>query len=250
MNVNSTLSIFFCLIFVIESRDLPKYFPNCHRYDPKINECLVKATEQVKPFLAKGVPELSMPPLEPFIIPEVVLEQGTSALNFKATLTNVTIHGITNYKFSRFEFDVPNMQFFCDADLGEMIIKGNYTVNGKILIAPIVGSGTFVASIDNCNATVYQKVEVRKKKGVDYIFPVHTNSSIYVGGPKVNLNGLFDGNPELNNVTNKVISDNIDELFEDIRPVIDKVLTNILEDFLLKAVEGQVPFDKLYPPIP
>lgn len=53
--------------------------------------------------LAKGVPELNMPPVEPLNIPEIKLEQGTRALNFKAVLKNVKIHGMTSYKFSRFE---------------------------------------------------------------------------------------------------------------------------------------------------
>lgn len=42
---------------------------------------------------------------------------------------------------------------------------------------------------------MYQKVEVIKKNGLDYINPVRTNSTIHVGGPKVNLK--FDGNSDL-----------------------------------------------------
>lgn len=47
-------------------------------------------------------------------------------------------------------------------------------------------------------------------------------------------------------ITNKVISENINELFEDLRPVLEEVITRILEDLILKALESQVPFDKLY----
>lgn len=80
-----------------------KNFPHCKRFDPKLNQCLLKATETVKPFLAKGVPEVSLPPLEPFNIPEVTLQQGTSSLNFKAVLKNLWVRGLTDYTFSRFE---------------------------------------------------------------------------------------------------------------------------------------------------
>lgn len=44
-----------------------------------------------------------MPQLEPFKIPEILLEQGTSALNFKALLKDIWAHGLTDYTFSRFE---------------------------------------------------------------------------------------------------------------------------------------------------
>lgn len=47
-------------------------------------------------------------------------------------------------------------------------------------------------------------------------------------------------------ITNKVINDNANELFEDLRPVIEEVITRILEDLILKALESQVPLEKLY----
>lgn len=49
----------------------------------------------------------------------------------------------------------------------------------------------------NSNITAYQQVEFIKKKGVDYVRPVSTNTTMIVGGPKVHLDGLFDGNEEL-----------------------------------------------------
>uniref|UniRef100_A0A6P7G0V7 Uncharacterized protein LOC114334791 n=1 Tax=Diabrotica virgifera virgifera TaxID=50390 RepID=A0A6P7G0V7_DIAVI len=245
--------IFFVNLFVdvLAVKNLPSYLPNCHRYDKKLNQCLLDATEKVKPYLAKGIPELNIPSFEPFIIPEINLEQGTNALNFKAKLLNTEIHGLTKYKFTKFDFDVPNLQFFCDCQIQDLKLRGNYTVTGKILLAPIEGKGTFTASVDNCNATVYQKVTTEKRKnGLEFIVPVHTNSSISVSGPKANLKGLFDDNSELSGITNKVINDNVSELFEDLKPVLEKILTGILEDLLLKALESQIPFDMLYPPIP
>lgn len=79
------------------------YFPRCYRNDPKLNECLLKATETVKPFLIKGVPELNVPTIEPLIIPSIELEQGSQALNFKASLMNVTVHGLSSYHLDKFE---------------------------------------------------------------------------------------------------------------------------------------------------
>lgn len=64
----------------------------------------MKATEIVKPFLIKGVPELGIPAIEPYTIPEITLEQGTQALNFKAQLKNVVVKGLGGYKFSKFEY--------------------------------------------------------------------------------------------------------------------------------------------------
>lgn len=79
------------------------YFPKCKRHDPGLNQCLLKATNTVKPFLIKGVPELGIPPIEPFEIPQVSLQQGTQALKFKASLSHIKAYGLSSYKFSKFE---------------------------------------------------------------------------------------------------------------------------------------------------
>lgn len=42
---------------------------------------------------------------------------------------------------------------------------------------------------------MYQKIEIIKKRGLDFVNPTLTNSTIHVGGPKVNLK--FEGNTEL-----------------------------------------------------
>lgn len=79
------------------------YFPRCNRNDPKINQCMVEAANFVKPFLIKGVPELGIKPITPYFIPEVSFDQGTRAINFKATLSNVSLFGLDSYEVTQFE---------------------------------------------------------------------------------------------------------------------------------------------------
>lgn len=47
--------------------------------------------------------------------------------------------------------------------------------------------------------------------------------------------------------TNEVIQDNVDKLFEDLRPVIEKVITSLIEDLIFRVLANNVPYDKLYP---
>lgn len=48
---------------------------------------------------------------------------------------------------SYYRFDVPTYQFFCQATVGAILLDGDYTVSGKVLIAPIEGKGRFTAEI-------------------------------------------------------------------------------------------------------
>ncbi|XP_048521145.1 uncharacterized protein LOC109537269 isoform X1 [Dendroctonus ponderosae] len=226
----------------------PSFFPTCFRNDPNLNRCLVEATEMIRPYLAKGIPELKVPPFEPFNIPEIKLEQGTSALNFKALLKNVMAYGLTNYTFSQFDFDVPNLQFFCTAKIHKMKLAGDYTVTGKILVAPIQGGGKFTAGIDSVDVFVYQKYKTSTRKdGKVHLVPIGTNSTISVQEPKLNLQGLFEGNEELTAATNKAINDNADELVIELKPVLEDLISKILEDLLFKTISNNIPWDDLYP---
>ncbi|XP_049822910.1 protein takeout [Aethina tumida] len=249
MKLYNVLLVCACLCMVQSAKKLPSYFPQCSRDDPKLNQCLMKAAETVRPYLLKGVPELSIPSIEPFGIPEVTLEQGTDALNIKAVLHNTTIHGLGNYKFSKFEFDVEKYEFRAKAIVKPISLEGDYKVNGRILVAPIEGQGQFTAAIESADVDFYQKVQrTKNKKGIEFLTPTYTNTSIRVDKPKAHLTGLFGGNEELNSVTNRIINDNVDVLFEEIRPVIEKILTDVLNNILLQAFETQIPFDDLYPP--
>jgi len=51
-----------------------------------------------------GIKELNFPAVEPLEIPMVKLEQGTGAVNYKATLTNIKIFGLSNYHFQTFTY--------------------------------------------------------------------------------------------------------------------------------------------------
>ncbi|CAG9768275.1 unnamed protein product [Ceutorhynchus assimilis] len=248
MNHLYSLFAIFIVFNEVSGIKRPSYFPTCYRNDPQLNQCLLNATEQVRPYLAKGVPELKIPPFEPFMLPELKLEQGTNALNFKAVLNNVLIHGMSKYKFSRFDFDVPNHQFFCQASVENISLEGQYKVTGRILIAPIEGNGKFTAQIDAANVVVYQKYkEATLKDGKIHLVPVATNTSIEVVKPRANLDGLFNGNEAMNQATNKAINDNVDVLFGELKPVVEHAISRILEDLLFKTIIETIPYDELYP---
>lgn len=81
---------------------LASYFPRCHIDDPELGKCLIKATETVRQHIKKGVPELNIPPIDPLVIPEITLQQGTNAVNYKLRLVNAVVKGTGDYDFTEF----------------------------------------------------------------------------------------------------------------------------------------------------
>lgn len=46
-----------------------------------------------------------------------------------------------------YSFDIPTLKIFCDATVDEILLDGDYTIHGKVLVAPIEGEGRFTAKI-------------------------------------------------------------------------------------------------------
>lgn len=44
-----------------------------------------------------GIEELTVPPIEPLVIPKMQMENGHGAVRVRAILSNMTIHGASNY---------------------------------------------------------------------------------------------------------------------------------------------------------
>lgn len=47
--------------------------------------------------LFSGIEELTVPPIEPLVIPKMQMENGHGAVRVRAILSNMTIHGASNY---------------------------------------------------------------------------------------------------------------------------------------------------------
>lgn len=93
------ISVRFCII-INDYIILAPYFPICHQNDPKLGECLLNATDTLKPHLEKGIPELGIPEIDPLVIPVVKLEQEIKSVNYKAMFKNITLKGLSDYKFT------------------------------------------------------------------------------------------------------------------------------------------------------
>ncbi|KAJ3633804.1 hypothetical protein MTP99_010729 [Tenebrio molitor] len=234
----------FC--FIKGQKDLPAYYPRCYRDDPNINQCLLKATEQVKPFLQKGVPELNLPPISPFHIPEINLQQGTNVLSYKDTLTNVVITGLDNYKFRQFDFDVKNLFFNSSVEMGFLNIKSNYSIKGKLLTVPIEGVGTLNTNITNSNGTLTTQAKLVTRKGISYMDVEKSVVKLYVGDVQTDYTGLFDQNEVLAKAAKQVINENLKEIIDEVKPALEEVFVRIANDVLFKSVL-RIPYDKLYP---
>ncbi|XP_023014641.2 circadian clock-controlled protein daywake [Leptinotarsa decemlineata] len=247
MGLTLIFCILMCLFGSYNSKTLPSHFPRCHRFDKNLEQCLLDATETLKSTIGEGVPSLRLPRFEPFFLKEVTVDQGTKAVNFKAILEDILIHNLTTYNFTRFHFDVPNLEIVGECSFKELRLEGKYSVHGKILVVPIEGVGNLTVSLDDCSVKLYQKFKIQKRKGSEYLVPISTNGSLTVGATRAQLDGLFGGNEKLGNFTNNFINENMDELIKEMQPVLNRVISTIVENLVFKIVSNHISYDELFP---
>lgn len=81
---------------------LASNLPRCFRDDSNLSDCMIKATEILKPRLKDGIKEYGLTSLNPYTIPSASFEQGTKSISFKTTVSNFSIYGLDNYTFTEF----------------------------------------------------------------------------------------------------------------------------------------------------
>lgn len=81
----------------ITTHYIVKYVTPCHQSDPNINECVKKAIVQIQPKLRDGLPELMIPPCEPFYVPQVTIRQNAGAISMESVYSSIHMYGVTNF---------------------------------------------------------------------------------------------------------------------------------------------------------
>ncbi|KAI5694312.1 hypothetical protein M8J75_014754 [Diaphorina citri] len=86
-------SLIVCVIMLAEissisARKLPSFIPSCKRSDPNLNECAMRVAAAARPHLAKGIPKIKVPAMEPLIINELQVNRNNENLMLKLKLKN------------------------------------------------------------------------------------------------------------------------------------------------------------------
>lgn len=64
--------------------------------------CVENNIAKLRPYLKYGMPEIGIPACDPFDVPDVVLDEGTKAINVTGRGTNIKLHGALNFHLDKF----------------------------------------------------------------------------------------------------------------------------------------------------
>ncbi|XP_022163353.1 uncharacterized protein LOC111028882 [Myzus persicae] len=177
-----------------------KYFSQCKTHTVEFDECIKNAINNVRPYFTTGVPELGIPPFDPFFASEVKQSRGAGAFGYKLTLYNVTETGWRLSEIKKFKTNFNTNTIKLTHYFPEKYLEGYYEAENTILRPGVRTIGQF-------NMTLYdyiQTMTISKPKNTNQIkVSVQLEE---IGNMSLHISNLLRGRVIVENVLDRVIN--------------------------------------------
>jgi len=239
-------ALFLAVVASVNAAPAPKKqlnFNLCKKNDPNLDKCLMTSLQEVIPELADGYPKLRIPAIEPFELPSLEINHGQGSgksVSIDLKLKDVKIMGLTSTMINSLKIDVDNYKLTGKISFSKPLeITGQYTINGKVLVLPITGSGP-------CKIVLHDpELELKEVLGT----PNQKNGKTFVQVKKIDLKlikvkklnikleNLFNGNKQLGDSMNTILNENWTVLLEELQPAVEEAVAVIAQDIVNKALQ-------------
>ncbi|CAH0399752.1 unnamed protein product [Chilo suppressalis] len=230
--------LLFCL-WNVEAKLAPDFIHPCNHTG--WSECLVKSTQEAIPDFVKGMPNLGVPSLDPFVIEKLAIPLNGLKVTFYEGKVTGFRKCIVDNVISELEKRHFVLQFHCN-----LTIKGRYDAVGRILLFPINGEGDAKIKLTNLRMTVDINTKYYKdKKGANH-FGLKNYKYSFDYGDRVSfdLQNLFKESKQLSDTVLAFLNDNWRMVAEEFgKPIVDYAV-----DLAIRTIEkffSAVPYEEL-----
>uniref|UniRef100_A0A1A9WN59 Protein takeout n=1 Tax=Glossina brevipalpis TaxID=37001 RepID=A0A1A9WN59_9MUSC len=236
-------------IFILSIRmcfsKLPSTITTCHRNDPDLENCIIKAVETVRPLLPHGDfgDGYRSPPLEPLNLDNIELGGGQQ---FHAIFSDMQVRGGSNFIINKLKANTSSMAFDLLLTLPRIDFIGSYLMKLNILLLNVHGQGKVRGFCENATALVKLRGIRYFEDNVELAKFTKMTMRININTFKMHLDNLFNGDPILSEVGNMIINDNQDLYLKEIIPGLQKALS---QQFLETAnmMLAYTTYDEMFP---
>ncbi|KAK3912543.1 Protein takeout [Frankliniella fusca] len=183
---------------------LPEFIPVCARNDPALEDCIVKAVDDLRPRLMQGIPELDVPAIDGFKIDEVVVGPGSS---YRIVGRNIVVKGLEDFRVFRLKADLDRNTFYVGVEIPAVRYTGQYTMNIPTPVMRVNGAGNVRGNATNIRANAVLEAKVVKREGKSYYNFKTIDLDVKIGDYKVRLDGLFRDNKILEDLVLNMINE-------------------------------------------
>ncbi|BES95611.1 Hypothetical protein NTJ_08420 [Nesidiocoris tenuis] len=226
---------------------LPSYVPRaCSRNDPNISECVKRVGIVALKNVVKGDPKYRIPKLDPILINELKVQQGTKQVGLSLICRQCHIYGIKDVDFNQVEIDWKKRVSTWGFHAEKIFVKGKYNVSGQVLLLPIYGNGDAEFNFNGVDFKYIYHWNEYKIANWTYVNVTEAQFPLEIKKLTMKLDNLFNGNKVLGENMNRFLNENWAEILKDIKPALSGALASLTTS-VLENVARLVPFDLLFP---
>ncbi|GAB1869781.1 Circadian clock-controlled protein [Camponotus japonicus] len=240
-----TLAVYCATVLVlVAAQDLELPVQTCKRDASDYTSCLRLAMQEAWPTFIAGIPELDVPPLDPYFLEYQNTVYETGDLRADITVKNVNIYGLAKINFLavRPHHSDDSFHLEVDLELPKMLIEGNFKAEGAYGVLTIGGEGFFNISLEDIKDTWSIEGPVASDKWTIDHFRLNPE----IGKMEVWFSDMFNGNEQLNSMALKFINENWPSLYREMLPFLSQNLDNYLTETANRLM-SKVSFSKTFP---
>lgn len=209
-------------------KEKPEWLKTCKRSDPNENQCFKHLFEGMFPSLAKGIPEIGVKKFEPLYIDSVSISKGSGNLVLSGGFKHLIVKGPSNATVENAVLDFDKNILNFDLKIPLLRINAKYNLNGNILLLPLLGNGDVTMLLSDVKTSVYTDISI---KGIpeDAIRMETMKVTFIVGGMRIHLTNLFNGNEILAASLNAFLNQHSHEIISELRPDLEAGLSDIFK---------------------
>jgi len=203
--------------------------------DDNIDQYIRDILELIKSQMPNGIPDLGIPPLDPFEVPHFDIPHiDEDIIDVDIAVEDLVVKNISTFETKQAHLDLEALTLLLQLDIADLRGDANYTLDGTVLgFLPIYGNGSMWLEVWGLELYGAAGVLINAD---GFLEVTRMNITAEVSGEiKLHLNNLYgDGNlgDSINNLLN-VLGSFIFDLLKDILfPLLDTLLIDILNDAL------------------
>ncbi|XP_071053221.1 protein takeout-like [Onthophagus taurus] len=232
-----------CTVYSNGKATIPSFIHLCKQSDPEMNKCILNTVTELKPNLAKGIPEIRLVPLSPFKMEKLSLKSGN---NLELELTDVELGNLMSFEIEHFNMDLGTVGVELNMKFPLVEVKGKYKLKGHLLLLDLNGSGHCVINLKDVVLKTKLYGKRTQKAGKEYLDFNKCDVDIQISDADVNFENLFAGNKQLTDQTNGVLNENPQAILTEFQPMISSSFRSVILT-VVSNVFNSFPVDELLP---
>ncbi|CAH1159732.1 unnamed protein product [Phaedon cochleariae] len=246
MGVDILFKFVILIAVVVHGYEFPENFKRCETDDKNLDTCLASTIQNAFQLIGtSGITSLGLPSIDPLKVSSLEIGAGSSAVNLVQKYKNARVYGLTKTKVTSAHLDLDKKVLTFTLVHPEMRQEAEYSLNGKILVFPMYGSGDSVLLFKEPTFDHTITFKEHTKNGKRYFHVETYKLNIAIKGAKYDFENLFDGDKNLAESILKVVNENWDVIFGDVKSGVENAYATVFKSIARKFF-NTIPVDEIF----